>query len=148
MSDYHARINSTNQHTVRGYPKKKFTILTSAHWKWCLYVSDPTPTVIVLGSDFVPYTRSSLGEKTKKKKPESGAMKAVDIGPFCMRPGGYSDNKIFYFFLLFFWHFSEAFIYERYEAIETKAFFSSRQGSALEGRNSPVFAKRFWKGNK
>ena len=24
----------------------------------------------------------------------------------------------------------------------------SRQGPALEGRNSPVFAKRFWKGNK
>ena len=23
-----------------------------------------------------------------------------------------------------------------------------RQGLALEGRNSPVFAKRFWKGNK
>ena len=23
-----------------------------------------------------------------------------------------------------------------------------RQGPALEGRNSPVFAKRFWKGNK
>ena len=23
-----------------------------------------------------------------------------------------------------------------------------KQGPALEGRNSPVFAKRFWKGNK
>ena len=26
--------------------------------------------------------------------------------------------------------------------------FALSQGFALEGRNSPVFAKRFWKGNK
>ena len=29
-----------------------------------------------------------------------------------------------------------------------QSLFRLRQGPALEGRNSPVFAKRFWKGNK